>query len=63
MVFSSLTFLFVYLLVVFGIYKITPLKYRNLWLFLTSLFFYGWGEHFMKERISARRIFIAAQKV
>ena len=44
MVFSSLTFLFVYLLVVFGIYKITPLKYRNLWLFLTSLFFYGWGE-------------------
>lgn len=44
MVFSSLTFLFVYLPIVFFIYKLTPLKYRNLWLFITSLIFYGWGE-------------------
>ena len=44
MVFSSLPFLFFYLTVVLLIYKLTPLKLRNLFLFLASLFFYAWGE-------------------
>ena len=44
MVFSSLPFLFFYLVVVLFIYKLSPLKLRNLILLLVSLFFYGWGE-------------------
>lgn len=44
MVFSSLTFLFGYLPIVLVLYFIVPLKWRNLVLFLVSLFFYGWGE-------------------
>ena len=44
MVFSSLPFLFFYLPAVLLIYKLTPLKLRNLFLLLASLFFYGWGE-------------------
>ena len=44
MVFSSLPFLFFYFPVVLLIYKLSPLKLRNLFLLLFSLFFYGWGE-------------------
>ena len=44
MVFSSLMFLFVYFPVVLGIYYLTPLKWRNLFLLLVNLVFYGWGE-------------------
>ena len=44
MVFSSLMFLFVYFPVVLGIYYVTPLKWRNLFLLLANLVFYGWGE-------------------
>ncbi len=44
MVFSSLTFLFAYLPVVFLVYFIVPAAWRNPVLFLFSLFFYGWGE-------------------
>lgn len=44
MVFSSLPFLFFYLPAVLLIYKLSPLKLRNLFLLLASLFFYGWGE-------------------
>ena len=44
MVFSSLLFLFVYLPVVLAIYYIVPRKWRNLWLFIANLVFYGWGE-------------------
>ena len=44
MVFSGLPFLFFYLTVVLLVYKLTPLKLRNLFLLLASLFFYGWGE-------------------
>lgn len=44
MVFSSILFLFYYLPFVILIYFITPRKYRNLVLFLSSLFFYSWGE-------------------
>lgn len=44
MVFSSLLFLFVYLPVVLAIYYIVPRRWRNLWLFVANLVFYGWGE-------------------
>ncbi len=44
MVFSGLPFLFFYLVVTLAVYKIAPLKLRNLVLLLVSLFFYGWGE-------------------
>lgn len=44
MVFSSLIFLFAYLFVTLAVYYITPLKWRNLVLFVVSLAFYGWGE-------------------
>ena len=44
MVFSSLTFMFAYLVVTLAVYFAAPLKWRNLVLLLVSLFFYGWGE-------------------
>ncbi|GAB6109359.1 MBOAT family O-acyltransferase [Fusibacter bizertensis] len=45
MVFSSLVFLFLFLPIVIGIYYLIPSRtYKNLWLFITSLFFYAWGE-------------------
>ena len=44
MVFSSLYFLFLYLPIVLLVYYITPLKWRNLWLLVVNLIFYGWGE-------------------
>ena len=44
MVFSSLPFLFFYLPAVLAVYRLTPLKLRNLCLLAVSLLFYGWGE-------------------
>lgn len=44
MVFSSLIFIFAYLAVTLAIYYISPLKWRNLVIFVASLAFYGWGE-------------------
>ncbi|MGE4354083.1 MAG: MBOAT family protein [Oscillospiraceae bacterium] len=44
MVFSSIPFLFKYLPVVLAVYYIVPVKWRNLWLFIVNLIFYGWGE-------------------
>lgn len=44
MVFSSLLFLFYFLPVVLGLYYLVPRRYKNLILFLCSLFFYAWGE-------------------
>lgn len=44
MVFSSLLFLFYFLPTVFLVYNIVPHKYKNLVLFIFSLFFYAWGE-------------------
>ena len=41
---GCLPFLFFYLVVTLAVYKIAPLKLRNLFLFLASLFFYAWGE-------------------
>ena len=44
MVFSSLLFLFFYLPVTLLVYYLSPARWRNLWLFLVNLVFYGWGE-------------------
>jgi alginate O-acetyltransferase complex protein AlgI len=33
-----------YLPVVLVVYYVTPMKWRNLWLFLVNFVFYGWGE-------------------
>lgn len=44
MVFSSVLFLFYFLPITLILYFAVPKKYRNLILFLVSLFFYAWGE-------------------
>ena len=44
MVFSSIIFLFQFLPVVLVGYVLTPRSMRNLFLLITSLFFYAWGE-------------------
>lgn len=44
MVFSSLLFLFRFLPVVLALYYILPKSCRNAVLFISSLFFYAWGE-------------------
>ena len=44
MVFSSITFIYYFLPIVILIYYITPKKYRNLILLISSLIFYFWGE-------------------
>lgn len=44
MVFSSLAFLFYFLPLTILIYFITPEKFRNIWLFISGLIFYAWGE-------------------
>lgn len=44
MVFSSLLFFFKYFPIVLAIYYFVPAKWRNIWLFVVNLVFYGWGE-------------------
>lgn len=44
MVFSSVIFLFRFLFIVLLLYYIIPNKWKNLFLLLTSLVFYSWGE-------------------
>ncbi len=44
MVFSSLIFLFAYLMLTMALYYVVPRKWRNVVLFVVSLLFYGWGE-------------------
>ena len=44
MVFSSLLFLFMFLVATLGIYYILPRRARNTFLLIVSLFFYAWGE-------------------
>jgi alginate O-acetyltransferase complex protein AlgI len=45
MVFSSLLFLFLFLpIALAGYYLIPTVRLKNLWLLLTSLWFYAWGE-------------------
>lgn len=44
MVFSSILFLFYFLPIVLIVYFLSPRKYKNTVLFLSSLIFYSWGE-------------------
>ncbi len=44
MLFSSITFLYYFLPLVLIVYFLVPKQLKNVWLLLTSLFFYAWGE-------------------
>ena len=44
MLFSSITFLFLFLPVVMAVYYIVPGRAKNIVLLIASLFFYAWGE-------------------
>jgi alginate O-acetyltransferase complex protein AlgI len=44
MVFSSLTFLYIFLPVVLVLYYIIPKRFKNFFILLSGLFFYAWGE-------------------
>ena len=44
MLFSSITFLYYFLPLVLIVYFIVPKQLKNVWLLLSSLFFYAWGE-------------------
>lgn len=44
MVFSSLVFMFAYLLITLLAYYLVPRQGRNIFLFIVNLIFYGWGE-------------------
>ena len=43
MVFSSITFLFYFLPIFFGIYFLLPRSFRNWWILIASSVFYAWG--------------------
>ena len=44
MLFSSITFLFVFLPIVLAVYFLVPYRFKNLVMLIASLFFYAWGE-------------------
>ncbi len=44
MVFSSLTFIFVFLALTLGLYYLVPKRYKNAILFVSGIVFYAWGE-------------------
>ena len=44
MLFSSITFLFLFLPIVLAVYYLVPHKAKNIVLLIASLFFYAWGE-------------------
>lgn len=44
MLFSSLLFLFQFIPIFFILYYLLPVRFRNVFLFLASLYFYAWGE-------------------
>lgn len=44
MLFSGITFLFLFLPVVLAVYYLVPWKVKNIALLIASLFFYAWGE-------------------
>lgn len=44
MVFSSLTFIYIFLPVVLILYFISPMKIKNLIIFISGILFYAWGE-------------------
>ncbi len=44
MLFSSVEFIFLFLPLTVGVYFILPRRWRNLWILISGLFFYGFGE-------------------
>ena len=44
MLFSSITFLFVFLPIVLAVYFLVPYRFKNLVMLIASLFFYAWGD-------------------
>ena len=44
MVFSSLVFVFLFLVLTLGIYYAVPFKFKNLVIFISGFIFYAWGE-------------------
>ena len=44
MVFSSLTFMFIFLPIVLLLYYAVPKKLKNLFILISGLIFYAWGE-------------------
>lgn len=44
MVFSSLTFLYIFLPVVLVLYYLIPKRFKNFFILISGLFFYAWGE-------------------
>ena len=44
MVFSSAFFIYAFLPIVIGIYYVIDKRLKNIFLFVASLVFYGWGE-------------------
>ncbi|MEG2726669.1 MAG: MBOAT family protein, partial [Bacilli bacterium] len=44
MLFSSISFLFIFLPTVILVYFLVPKKFKNITLLIFSLFFYFWGE-------------------
>ena len=44
MLFSSITFLFLFLPIMLAVYYIAPYQWKNLLLLAGSLIFYAWGE-------------------
>ena len=44
MLFSSMVFIFLFLPIVMALYYISPRRFRNLILLISSIIFYAWGE-------------------
>ena len=44
MVFSSLVFVFLFLVLTLGIYYAVPFKFKNFVIFVSGFIFYAWGE-------------------
>ena len=44
MIFSSIPFVFFFLIIFFALYFIVPKKFKNVVLLIFSLIFYAWGE-------------------
>ena len=44
MVFSSLTFMFIFLPIVLLVYYVSPKQFKNLFILISGLVFYAWGE-------------------
>ena len=60
MLFSSIEFLYYFLPITLLVYFVLPIRCRNFWLLVVSLFFYAWGE---PKYILLMLLSIAAQYV